>query len=391
VNWEAARELWQERTLLLPAFASAFGVGYMSLLVLPWSIGALVAYGHYSEVQSGWIATSEIAALAATSLWLARVSTAPARRRLAIAGTLAAILANAVAAVIPPSGIAFIAARLVSGAGMGAAVAVGNATAAGAKNPTRGFALLWFLLALWQLVVFNAAPWAISHAGLPGAYGLIAAGCLIWLPFIARIQDPVAPAVGANSETRAYAIFQVLPLIALAALLCFWLRDAMVYSMWERLAAAHGLTGQFFGKIMGIASLCGLTGPLLAARLGKYQGSLGILAGGLLAVLVTSSATVLAESSSQFTIATLVGPATGMFAISLLSGLLVQVDPTGRLAAIGAGVGIISEALGPALAGVLLGYAGRIGLSLGVIAAGTVCLAAGLAATVRIHRRRKEA
>ena len=377
--------LWGERRLLLSSYASAFGAGYMPLLVLPWTYGALVRTG-YSQSRAGWIATLEIAALTATSLLLAKRATARRRSWLASSGVLVALVANGIAAAITPSGFVFIAMRIASGAGLGAAVAVGNATAAGSTHPTRAFAFLWFLLGLWQLVVFNATPWAIGHAGLSGAYALIAVSCLIYLPFIARTPDPTVGVRGDTPLTSVPSPLRWVWLLVIVAFLGFWLRDGLLFSMVERLATALGLTGEKLGRILGIASVCSLPGPVLAAWLGNREMSFGLVGAGLFAVLTDSAMTALAQSPSPFVAAVLLGPATMMFATPVLSGLAARVDPTGRLAAIGASVGFFSETLGPAAGGTLMEWGGRNALAVAIVAVGSVTLAAGLLVTLGIRR-----
>jgi DHA1 family inner membrane transport protein len=359
------------------------------LLVLPWLFGALVAQGGYSESQAGWVTTAEIAALAASSLLLARRATSSNRRRIAAIGLSVAILVNCVAAFIAPSGVCFILTRVLSGAGLGAAVAVGNAAAAGAKHPTRAFAFLWVLLALWQLVIFNATPWVIGHAGLSGVYGLIAGGCLIFLPLVLQMPDATALRSPANFIAPGRSSVRLVTALVAAAFLCFWLRDALVYALSERLAALHGLSGQYLGEILGVASVCALAGPALAARLGDREPSFVLLGSSLLLVLCTSSAMVLAPSSSLFTIATLLSPATLMFAMPLLSGLAAEADATGRLAALGAGVGFVSEAFGPAIGGMLMEFGGLTALSVAIVAVGLSTVATSLVAAGCLRRARR--
>lgn len=379
------RELWQERGRLGPAFATAIGVGYLPLLVLPWTYGALVTRAGYSASQAGWIATLEVGALATTALLAAGRATRPGRRSLAAAGTLLTIVANAIAIVVAPGSALFLMARVCSGTGLGVAVAVGNAAAAGSSNPTRAFAVLWFLMALWQLIIFNLTPLVIAHLGLPGAYGLIAGVCLAFLPLILRTPDPGAVGPDVESSAKKGAVRGVLAVATLAAFLAFWLRDALVFSMSERLAADLGIDGQRLGVILGVASVLGLLGPALAARLGAGEPPRGLLVASLLLALGASAVMALGMSPLAFGGATLLLPATGLFAASLLSGFAADIDKTGRLVAIGAGIGFVSEAIGPAIGGTLMEAGGRGMLFVAVIVIGAISIAA-VAAAARLER-----
>jgi len=375
------RELWSERGLLGPAFAGAIGIGYLPLLVLPWTFGALVTRAGYSESKAGWIATLEVGALAVTSLLAAGRATRSGRRTLAAAATALTIVANAVAITVAPGSALFLVARLCSGAGLGVAVAVGNATAANSKNPTRAFAVLWFLMAIWQLIIFNATPWIIDRLGLSGAYGLIAGACVLFLPLILSTPDPDCRLVEVLPSAKSEGVRGLLPIAILTAFLMFWLRDALVFSMSERLAASVGIDGARLGVVLGVASIVGLLGPALATRLGSGAMSHKLVDGALVLTLAVSAVMALGLSAAAFTTATLLMPGIGLFSASLLSGLASEADPTGRLPAIGAGVGFTSEAIGPALGGALIEWRGQHALAIAVIVVGATAIVAASVAT----------
>lgn len=387
MTFDTLNNIWEERQLLAPAFACAMGVGYLPLLVLPWTFGALVTGGGYSESQAGWIATAEIGALAIASLFAARWATVRGRRFLAGLSMLLAALANGVTVMTPPTGATFIVARIVSGAACGVAVAVGNAAAAGSKNPTRAFAVLWFLMALWQFAIFNATPAVIGRAGLAGAYGLIALACLCFLPLGLRVPDP-APDLSQRSQATVAGFRNLQSIAILAAFLCFWLRDSLVYSMSQRLALDAGVSAQPFGTILGIASVVGLLGPMLAARQGSGAPHGRVIGASLLLALGVSTVMAIGRSELLFSAAVLLMPAVGLFAAAILSGLAAHVDTSGRLVALGAGLGFLSEAIGPALGGSVIQFGGRAVYAALVIAVGALTLLAAFAAKARVRDTR---
>ena len=380
------RELWAERRLLSCAFASGIGAGYLPLLVLPWAIGALMAQTGRSESWAGWIATAEIGALALASLATSQAAARPGRRWVGTIGLAIAIAANITSIFVTPGSAAFVVTRVVSGAGLGACVAVGNATAAGSLNPTRAFACVWFLMALWQPVIFAATPRVIAALGLNGSYELMACAGLLFLPLVAWTPDPqlaTAPAAAVEHSDRPP--YMSLILIAFAA---FWLREALVYAMSERLAAAQNLNGQDLGTILGVASILGLLGPVLAARLKTGMPSPASLCLGLSVAFATSVVMALGSSAWIFSAAALMAPAVGFFGASLLSGLAGSLDPSGRLAALGAGTGLLSEAVGPIAGGSLVAAGGISALATAVIAIGVVGAISGTFAAALARRQR---
>jgi hypothetical protein len=377
-------ELWAERRLLTSAFASGIGVGYLPLLVLPWTIGALMARTGRPESWAGWMATAEIGALALAALGTSRYAAKPGRRWVGVSGLVVAIAANIASTLAAPGSLIFLIARVLSGAGFGACVAVGNATAAGSLNPTRAFATIWFLMALWQPVVFATTPRVIAAVGLSGSYELMAVAGLLFLPLVALVPDPkLATTAAAAVEPVNRPRFATLLLIAFAA---FWLREALVYAMSERLAAAQGLNGQQLGTILGTASVLGLLGPVLAARLKSGLPPPLLLCIGVSIAFATSVVMAAGLSPWTFGAAALLAPAAGFFGASLLSGLAGSLDSSGRLAALGAGIGLLSEALGPVAGGSLVAAGGISALTLAVVVIGIVGALSATAAAALTRR-----
>jgi hypothetical protein len=390
VTSEALTEIWRERGLIGPAFAAAIGVGYLPLLVLPWTFSALVSQAGYAESQAGWIATSEIGALAVASFLASKWAARPGRRKLATAGALIAIIANTIAALGTPSGTVFLAARVASGAGLGVAVAAGNAAVAGSKNPTRAFAALWFLMALWQLAIFNVTPWIIGRAGLAGAYGFETVSFLAFLPLLWHIPDPPSFVPGMASLNQRSRTPRWSVILMVATVLAFWLRDALVFSMSASLAATVGITAGELGVLLGIASVAGLVGPAIAARIAIGTTSARMVAAALVVTLAVSTIMAIGLSATTFACATLLMPATGLFTAALLSGLAGELDATGRLVAICAGVGFLSEAVGPAIGGSAMENGGRMALSAAVLGVGALSVVTGVLAAAAARRRAEQ-
>jgi predicted MFS family arabinose efflux permease len=374
-RFPALAHLWQERRLLASAFAGANGVGFLPLLVLPWTLGELISSGRYSATMAGWIATAEICALATTSLLFAKAATRTGRRWLAAGGTILALLAN-VCSMLVPGGTAFVVTRLLSGAGLGCAVAVGNATASSSLNPSRTFAGMWFAMALWQLIVYNVTPWVIQSGGLAAAYGLLAAVCALFLPLIILTPDPRRnPIETADGTQPARAPLRWLPAtLMIIAFVTFWLRDALVYSLSQVVAATRGVSAQQLGQLLGLASLFGFVGPALAARFAERGARTPALAAGLIAVLLVSLAITAGSSARTLMAGLFLMPLAGLFTTPLLSGLAAQVDETGRLPALCAGVGFFSQAFGSAIGASLLESGGLEALTVAVLIAGAATL-----------------
>jgi hypothetical protein len=222
----------------------------------------------------------------------------------------------------------------------------------------------------------------IAEAGLNGSYELMVCASLLFLPLVALTPDPqVTPATVERVNRPRFA---ALMLIAFAA---FWLREALVYAMSERLAAAQSLNGEQLGTILGVASVLGLLGPVLAGRLKGGTPSPAALCLGLSIAFTTSVVMAVGLSAWTFSAAALLAPAASFFGASLLSGLAGSLDSSGRLAALGAGAGLLSEAVGPIAGGSLVAAGGINALAISVVLIGLVGAFCGTAAATLTRRQ----
>jgi hypothetical protein len=147
------------------------------------------------------------------------------------------------------------------------------------------------------------------------------------------------------------------------------------------------LNGQQLGTILGTASILGLLGPVLAARVKAGVPSPGLLCLGLCIAFATSVVMALGISAGAFSAAALAAPAASFFGASLLSGLAGSLDSSGRLASLGAGMGLLSEAVGPIAGGTLIAAGGLNTLATTVVAIGIIGAICGTAAAVVARRR----
>src|SRR5699024_7273450 len=119
------------RSLVLSAFASAYGVGLLTLLMLPFLMGAMMDGLGLTEGTTGLILSVEFTLAMVSSLLISPYINRVPRRTIAIAGTLMAIAANILSAYITDVAL-LISVRAFAGFGAGLALAAGNSVIASA-------------------------------------------------------------------------------------------------------------------------------------------------------------------------------------------------------------------------------------------------------------------
>ena len=169
-------------SLQVGVMTSLLTIGPLALAMMPVLMIGLTERFHWSEAESGLLATIELGALALVSTsglyWQTRWNW----RWLAIAATLVIVMANLAATQV--AGFAGLAcARLAAGAGSGILVALYFAFLPSTRSPDRIGSIATFAQVVTQVGGYYASSWLLPHWGLNGLYVLIAIIAALLLPF----------------------------------------------------------------------------------------------------------------------------------------------------------------------------------------------------------------
>lgn len=345
--------------LLISAFAAAYGVGWLSLLGLPFLVGSAIESLNIDEAQSGLLVTVEFFGIMVASLGIAPLMGRLDRRRLAVAGAVIALCANAVSALTTSYDLLMII-RPIAGLGAGIAMACGNATVSNSSYPEK-FAGQMSVLAVVLMVVIMLGFSRLSEAwGLQGVYSGMAViiFCMIFgfvrLPsYYKHVKHDFALPKSSDG------LKGVVGLLMLGAFFAFSLRDTMAWAFVERIGVEVGYTVEEIGNLLSFQAMLGISGPLIASVVGSKYGIrapliIGILSSGLVTFVITQSS----ESQLLYTIAITFQPATYFFTLAYLTALASELDDKGRIVAASGGALMAGVAAGPLIAGELIVAAG---------------------------------
>lgn len=373
---------WIYGKTLLAAFAAANGIGLLSLIALPFVIGANINSLMLDEAQAGLLGTLEFVGVVVASLALAPRIGRVDRRKVAILGALIVIGANLLCAATG-SFDALLLLRPIAGLGAGLALAPGNATIANAQNPER-FAshMAVLLVALMVAVLFGFAKLSQLY-GHVGIYCGLAATVALLSPLLVWLPKRSVPAtVGVTESPDNVRIWSPGGMAVLVAVLCFSTRDTMAWAFAETTGAAAGYTPREVGEILGLQSIVGLLGPLAAAWMGPRFGlraplALGIIASGAVTLAVSQSAGhpwLFAGSAMFWT-------GTYFFTLSYLTGLAADLDDQGRIVAATGSAVMAGLAIAPVVAGHMLAIGGSVGVGVVIVLLILATLAAAIYAS----------
>jgi len=346
--------------LLLAAFAAAYGIGLLTLLALPFLVGAAMTSLGLDPERAGLLGTVEFVGIMLASLaaapWMGRVD----RRKAAYLGGVIALGAN-VASVSFDAYAELILLRPVAGLGAGLAMACGNATVSNSRNPERfasHMSVLCVVLMIFVMLLFSRLSGAF---GLTGIYAACAGIMVIMCGLLHKLPDHAA-AVGHEFEATHDARGHVLKLpgfLMLAAFFAFSLRDTMAWAFLERIGAEVGYASESIGNLLSVQAILGIFGPITASLIGSRFGlkapvSFGILVSGLATYIVSQSA----DARWVYTVFVMFMPGTYFFALAYLTALAAELDEKGRVVAASGSALMAGIAVGPVFGGKLIATSG---------------------------------
>lgn len=367
--------------MLLAAFSAANGVGLLSLIALPFAVGANMETLGINESQAGLLGTLEFLGVVATSIFMAPKVGRIDRRRVAIGASLFVVVMNVLCAV-NGSYESLLLLRPLAGLGAGLALATGNATIAMASKPEKFASHMSLLFVALMVVVTLSFSILAARFGQAGVYIGFATtvACLaplqVWLPATAAESRPKAlppvEAAGSGSLSKS-GIWVVL------AVLCFSMRDTMTWAFTERIGASAGLQPDVIGRLLTAAAILGLAGPALAAFIGGRFGLRVPLAVGIVAAGGNTFA--LSQSGGNaylFAGSVLCLVATYFFALSYLNALAAEIDAEGRIVAAAGSAVMAGLAAAPVFAGYLWVVGGSVAIGAIILALMATTLLAAL-------------
>ncbi|NLA20466.1 MFS transporter [Burkholderia cepacia] len=332
------------------------------LLVAPAVAGQLTTQLGLSASQIGTYFFVELGAFSLATvpsyLWLGRID---ARRVAAFAIALFGA-GNLLTALWMPGFVALLALRAVTALGGGSLMVLCMTSAATSENSDRVYGL-WVV---GQLIAGAIGLFVLPHVfaafGLRALYVALAGLALLAAPlsrgFPSSLGARTAPAQrarGAAAQTP-----QGLIVLAIGAVLTFYLAIGSVWTFASRAAAEAGLDPQSTGNVLAFASVMGIAGAALASCAGGRLARRAMLTAGYALLAASLVALAVMRQAGGYSAAIFAFKFAWTFVLPFILATVAQIDSSGRLVAtlnfvIGAGL-----AAGPLLAGLMLDAGGTM-------------------------------
>ena len=364
--------------ITLVALVAFAAITPMALLVAPALAAQLATEIGIGPSQIGTYFFVENGAFSAASLlslfWLGRLNV----RVVGLIALAVFILGNLATPMMLPGYKSLLLMRAVTGFGGGTLMVLSMISAQDAENPERVFGY-WVVGQLVAGAIGLALlPHLFATYGLSSFYILLGVIALLLSPLYRGFLAPAA-SEGPKSTSATSGRFIILGVLAVLAILAFYVAIGGVWTFASMAATQAGIEGASVGTILAIASLFGIAGSMLAAFLGGRSARRAMLLLGYAILVASIVAVATLHGSAAYVVAICAFKFAWTFVLPFIIAEAASRDPSGRLVAsttliIGTGL-----SLGPLFAGNLLEAAWSLGA---VFLAAAICGAESFACLV---------
>jgi len=360
---------------VLPGFSAVYGIGLLTLLVLPFVFSVLISGLGMDEVQAGSMVTYGLVAMCAGSLIVAPFMHKIPVRALAIVGALLALAGNFFLSSMDDVSTIVMPAFLVSGFGAGLTMAAGNAYISGAKDAVKSYNQVVFLGTILFVILLFLTPRLMQAYSHRGVFGILAGINLIMLTLLFMMKkDPAnsetATVKTALSEDNKTVLFSGTSIAILALVFFYYVRDTMVWVYAERIGDVRlGLSAETIGSLFSIHGLLSLLGPVALIWMARRFNQLTLLVGGIVATGLITITVSQTQTVTIYSAMVLIWAMVHFYTHSCFMGIASRFDSKGRVAAAAGGVLMAGNAIAPLVAGYVVnakGYPG-LGVALGIL------------------------
>jgi len=301
--------------------------------VAPSILGALVDYqGLSSDVAGRLISYNFWGATVATILAIFILHRPGWDLRLTMLGCILLVVVTSGASVWMAGNTQALAwVRFVNGVGAGMGFTVSAVALVGTPHVERSYAILYGLPFLISGAGLALLPYVYQASGIEGAfYGMGALNLLACglLPFFPRFVGQRSTAAGAGQSPMETPLFLLSGLL-LTALCLHYLFNSGIWTYFERLAVAYGMSAETAGAILGPSMSAAIVGMVGASVLGDRLGYLQPIYMGTIVITLATLSLLFSSSPLVFGVGTALFNASITFVTPYFVALLASLVPSG--------------------------------------------------------------
>ena len=313
----------------------------------------------YSQVEAGYLTSVEVGAIALGSFATVPFTSGSVLRKLALLFAVVVIGANALSA-FAQSFEALAACRFMSGFGGGVILASGYAAIGRTQDPDRLYALVFVLVGIAASIVLALLPLIVKTFG--GASYFLTLACITSILIPAYIWSELPEADEVLNQTAEVNtvlrqdLFKVSLLLMAIFLVAFL--ETCVWTYIERRGLHLGINEVTMGYMLGICTVAGVSGGVLASVLGSKYGRAIPIAFALILQGFCVAIMYLLPNHNLFFTGLVLWSFCLFFVYPYLLGAAASFPNPAKWTVIGGALMTVGSVFAPALSGLAIGDAG---------------------------------
>ena len=278
--------------------------------------------------------------------------------------------------------------RFINGLGAGLGFTVSTVAAIGTPNLTRTYAILYGSAFLVGGIGLALLPYVYEFAGIEGAFygigliNLLACGLLPFFPKKISQEKNIAE----KSWLQLDRAFILMSGLVFGALFLHYLFNSGIWTYFERLGVASGMSAKTSGAILGSSTLAAILGMIAASILGNRLGYLRPIYVGTATITIATLSLLYSSSELVFAIGTSLFNASITFVTPYFIAILANLIPKGIGVSIANVVTMAGFTAGPFIVSFMVA-SNDFQLSILVTASGFIVVYAMIVLFSRILRR----
>ena len=326
-------------------------IGMAVFIVQPGFVQGLVEYAGFDDRQAGYIASAEMFGIALATIIMTVLASRVNWHRICYGALVIVFTGNLISVTITDFE-AFSTVRFVIGIGSGALISLGYAIVGLTDNPDRNFGYMIVLVLVYSALVLLAMPLAYGLVGMSGMLVFFAILGLTGLPLVANL--PTSGRKHTGVQDAGTALSKNLRLLALMAILTYFLAQGVVWSYLFLIGTAGGGTEQQVATGLTISQFLGIAGAFTVALLGMRFNRIVILTLGTLGGIIPLMFLFGLMGALVYGIAVGVFNYAANVMTPLLLAIIAGLDRTGRMVVHAVAMQMLGLAIGPALAAMVI-------------------------------------
>ena len=221
--------------------------------------------------------------------------------------------------------------RFINGLGAGLGFTVSTVAAIGTPNITRTYAILYGSAFLVGGIGLALLPYVYEFAGIEGAFygmgliNLLACGLLPFFPKKISQEESIAE----KPRLQLDRVFILMSGLVFGALFLHYLFNSGIWTYFERLGVAAGMSAKTTGAILGSSTLAAILGMIAASILGNRFGYLRPIYMGTATITIATLSLFYSSSELVFAIGTALFNASITFVTPYFIAILANLIPKG--------------------------------------------------------------